>query len=561
MHGGVLLTLCDRHAIQAIILDFTDSTTKMMQKARLYRSLEMLQQSYALLSMSPLTRLHHIPTFHPTDHWATFLQRIQWRYAQCETLVITNNRTRTAYWHARNYSTIYVYDDGKLNFSPRHAPDEAWKLDDLEQFAQHASMHKPFTMENIGQPTKNAGKIVHMHAQNPITHVKYDVAFLGRFFQTDDARHYAHPLSRALPQLRATHITSPSRSALFDHFGRTVRTIVQSLGDVSVVTAVPPRPGQQHRFFGFKSFYRGTVPLKLDILATIAAYKRPKHAASFEEKYACVANMFTIQQEVTGHVVLLDDLYDSGATASECVRMLLQAGAERVTVIPIAYAQAKSADHHILNGAFDVHGHEFKLTFQPNSGRAVWARKEKGGYLLHADVFKKYVAQNRPMTAAAPLGAMPTTIDAVLFDLHDTLIDTTSLQIIHTYQQHMTNETIFLHAHVLLSRDVLAALRQAGIQVGIVTQGKREEALDILRAYQYDFDVLVSRDDCERTKPFGDPYICAMRKLNVQTERVLAIGNNAIDSAASMSASLHTIEIGRTHTVEEVVALLQQLTD
>jgi len=58
-----------------------------------------------------------------------------------------------------------------------------------------------------------------------------------------------------------------------------------------------------------------------------------------EERRANVRNAFTVAGEVRGRSIgLLDDVYTTGSTLTECSRMLKRAGAERVLVITLARA-------------------------------------------------------------------------------------------------------------------------------------------------------------------------------------------------------------------------------
>lgn len=73
---------------------------------------------------------------------------------------------------------------------------------------------------------------------------------------------------------------------------------------------------------------------RLQRLAKTRPTRPQKEMSTLAQKRANVAGAFTVQGEVTGErILLVDDLYDSGATLEEITRLLLQRGARQVNVL------------------------------------------------------------------------------------------------------------------------------------------------------------------------------------------------------------------------------------
>jgi adenine/guanine phosphoribosyltransferase-like PRPP-binding protein len=110
------------------------------------------------------------------------------------------------------------------------------------------------------------------------------------------------------------------------------------LAEVDVIAPVPP------------STQRSLDPVRLVADSLGQRLKRPvqsilvrtrrtapqKEMRSLAQKHANVAGAFVVQGNVRGmKVLLLDDLYDSGATLEEAARVLERAGASRICVLTL----------------------------------------------------------------------------------------------------------------------------------------------------------------------------------------------------------------------------------
>lgn len=570
----IVLTLCDRNAIAAVIVDMSENND-CLRDARIEQALSKLSQQHAMIYIGgeELNWVEDAIVYQLRDdniigRLHSILRRIEWDYSEFETIVLSNNMARIDEWHAINHSVVYLHCGGQLSLNSTHTPDEIWSIDMLEKFVENQNFVRPFKMECVGieDGMNVGGTTVSMMKENKLIDIKYSVIFAGRYFKENDPRHYIHPLSRAILQFKRVvndeYGPSGARKAILRIFAKVVERFIQKAGDVSLVTAVPSRPNKQHRFYGFDKFYQGDAILDFSVLESVSEHRSPKFSRSYEEKYECVKNAFRATKRVQGHVVLVDDVYTTGVTTSECVRMLLAAGAEKVTVIPIAHTQAYSANLYTLNGEFDNAGNEYKMVFNRTNGKALWKREGKEGYREQGDVVAHYLKQNKAQNYSLPEPDFMTqlyNIKAVIFDLDDTLVYTKELGDFRNQFIRPDKDTIYNFSHTMISPNDVKLLQECGVKVGIVTRSVRAYAEAVLEAYDYPYDVLVARYDCERTKPYGDPFISCMRRLQVGVESILAIGNEATDTEASESVGIYTVEIGRTHTIKEVQRLIQDI--
>lgn len=68
-------------------------------------------------------------------------------------------------------------------------------------------------------------------------------------------------------------------------------------------------------------------------------YSSPSNYRTFREKHRQVSGKIGSNNNVSGYVLLVDDVFTSGATTAECEKQLYEKGTEKVIVLPLAYTQ------------------------------------------------------------------------------------------------------------------------------------------------------------------------------------------------------------------------------
>lgn len=89
--------------------------------------------------------------------------------------------------------------------------------------------------------------------------------------------------------------------------------------------------------------------------------------------------------------------------------------------------------------------------------------------------------------------------------------------------------------------ELLCALREADIKIGIVTRNCRGAVQISLDRTGVFYDVLLTRDDVTRTKPHPDHLLQALEVLDVLPGEALMIGDHWMDIEAGNAAGTRTI--------------------
>lgn len=89
--------------------------------------------------------------------------------------------------------------------------------------------------------------------------------------------------------------------------------------------------------------------------------------------------------------------------------------------------------------------------------------------------------------------------------------------------------------------ELLTALRDAGIKIGIVTRNCRSAVEVSLELTRVSFDVLLTRDDVRNTKPHPEHLLRALDLLGARPDEALMIGDHWMDIQAGKAAGARTI--------------------
>jgi HAD superfamily hydrolase (TIGR01509 family) len=89
------------------------------------------------------------------------------------------------------------------------------------------------------------------------------------------------------------------------------------------------------------------------------------------------------------------------------------------------------------------------------------------------------------------------------------------------------------------AKELLQMLAEEGIKTAVVTRNNRRAVEIVLRKYNLNFDVVISRDDAE-PKPSPKQIKAALEHLNLGEEEVIFIGDHRFDLEAGKAAGVRT---------------------
>ncbi len=95
------------------------------------------------------------------------------------------------------------------------------------------------------------------------------------------------------------------------------------------------------------------------------------------------------------------------------------------------------------------------------------------------------------------------------------------------------------------AEQILARLRQRGLKIALATSASEQEVeryLDYLEADK-NVDVIVNKSDVESSKPAPDVFAVALKKLGLQAEQAVAVGDTPYDISAARKVGLACVAL------------------
>lgn len=184
----------------------------------------------------------------------------------------------------------------------------------------------------------NAGKIFFFNFD--FNNLSLNVTALGRYF---GPRHHKNRLHQFSHRLRKSK-TDISQESLFTEM--IAALLPKSTFDG--ITRVPPRPSDTRDRFApivEKLSQRFNIENLTNCLICTEDFPKQKEQANRDERKSNVKNVFSVTDDIKNKkILLIDDIFTTGATVGECATTLLKNGAKEVNILVLAVNQL----HRIL---------------------------------------------------------------------------------------------------------------------------------------------------------------------------------------------------------------------
>jgi len=155
---------------------------------------------------------------------------------------------------------------------------------------------------------------------------------------------------------------------------------------------------------------------------------------------------------------------------------------------------------------------------------------------------------------------MPSDNYGILFDLDQTLIDS---QCIKSLRDNRNWNEVFKNLHRVMTfegiSDLLFKLNMNEIKIGIISSSPRHYCEKIIQQNGWVIDAIVGYHDTGSHKPYPDPILLGLKKINVSSENALSIGDLPKDIIASKKVGV--ISVGVTWGCQNIDELISSSPD
>jgi len=189
-------------------------------------------------------------------------------------------------------------------------------------------------------------KLSFKYADVIVTEIDYEgykcnVVCGGRYFNTRDVRYPYHQLSQRI--IRNKNSDTNQDDVFFDIFEDMIKYIDGNIKQVDGITRVPSRPSEEYdRFINIVTKIckkHSKFDNLCGSLRCIKNYNSQKGLTT-EERHSNIRGVFTSDKQVINkHIILIDDVFSTGATSLEASKVLYEKGAKRVTILVLAVNQ------------------------------------------------------------------------------------------------------------------------------------------------------------------------------------------------------------------------------
>jgi HAD superfamily hydrolase (TIGR01662 family) len=185
---------------------------------------------------------------------------------------------------------------------------------------------------------------------------------------------------------------------------------------------------------------------------------------------------------------------------------------------------------------FDLDGTLTNLTFDYKKAKA-----EVISFLINSKVDEKILDENKSIYLN--IEAAINYIKKEFSEEYAKIIKEIAFEIVDKYERQEIGKTSLNDGAL----DLINCIKSKGMKIAICTNNSSYTTLSILNELNIInlIDVIITRDDVEKLKPYPDPLLLACKKLNINPNEALYIGDSIVDLLTAKAAGIAFILISK----------------